>query len=92
VRRVTGLHPAVARLEHREQAEGRESKSHGREQELPERLLQDRLQGAVQPGLLLVEGQRRVAEQAPNRAQGYPVGLKKVGRRRMKVRPRAGIR
>ncbi len=41
---AAGLHPAVSRPENREQAEGRESKRHRREQEFPEWLRQDRLQ------------------------------------------------
>jgi hypothetical protein len=54
---AAGLHPAVSRLEQREQAEGHEPKGHRREQESPERLRQGRLQRAVQPlRLLPVEG------------------------------------
>lgn len=66
--------PAVSRLEDREYAEGPESQRRRREQKLAERLRQDRLHRAVQPLLLAVERQGRIAEQAPHQAQGNPFG------------------
>src|SRR5665811_2236508 len=60
---AAGLHPAVTRLEYREQAESQESERHGCEEKPPERLRQDRLEGAVQSRRLLpLEGQGCIAE------------------------------
>ncbi len=71
---AAGLHRAVARLEHGEQSEGHETESQDREQELPGRLRQDRMQRTVQALPLWVEGHGRVREQTPHSPDGNALG------------------